>query len=173
MEFLGEFHPPIVHFAIALVIISVIFDFFGVLLKKDSLKNAGFWTLIVGGVAVVMAFITGHEAHELIEKAFEGTEAGERLELHEKVGTAVLIAVLLLTLFRVFISKKPDIRLMGIYLLMGFIVIAIVGLQGRIGGKLVYEYGIGVKPVLKEKLEKANNDNSSKENTNNNDNTEY
>ncbi len=157
MEFLGEIHPPIVHFAIALVIVSVIFDFFGLILKKDSLKNAGFWTLVVGAIAVVGAFITGHQAEELVEKAIEGSEAYKRLEIHETVGNFVLGLVLLLTAFRVFVSKKSDIRLMGIYLLLGFLVISVVGLQGRIGGKLVYEFGVGVKPVMTEKLNKSNN----------------
>ncbi|RUM56820.1 MAG: hypothetical protein DSY60_06080 [Persephonella sp.] len=157
MEFLGELHPPIVHFAIALVIVSVIFDFFGLILKKDSLKNAGFWTLVVGAIAVIGAFITGHQAEELVEKAIEGTETYKRLEIHETVGNFVLGAVLLLTAFRVFVNKKSDIRLMGIYLLLGFLVISVVGLQGRIGGKLVYEFGVGVKPVMTEELNKSNN----------------
>ncbi len=157
MEFLGEFHPPVVHFAIALVIVSVIFDFFGLILKKDSLKNAGFWTLVIGAIAVIGAFITGHQAEELVEKAIEGTEAYKRLEIHETVGNFVLGTVLLLTAFRVFVNKKSDIRLMGIYLLVGFLVISVVGLQGRIGGKLVYEFGVGVKPVITEKLNKSNN----------------
>lgn len=149
---LGELHPPIVHFAIALVITSVIFDFLGLVLKKESLKNAGFWTLMAGAIAVILAFITGHQAEELVEKFVEGTQAEKRLEIHETVGTILLGAVLILTGFRVFVSKKEDIRLMGIYILIGFIVMAIVGLQGRIGGKLVYEEGLGVKPVI-EKLQ--------------------
>ena len=155
MEFLGILHPPIVHFAIALVIISVIFDFFGVILKKDSLKNAGFWTLIAGVLAVILAFITGHQAHEIVEKVLEGTEMYKMVETHELIGTIVLISVLLLTAFRVLVSKKSDVRLMGIYLFVGFLVILIVGLQGRSGGKLVYEYGVGVKPVMSEQLNKS------------------
>ena len=145
-------HPPIVHFAIALVITSVIFDLFGSILKKESLKNAGFWTLIVGAIAVVGAFLTGHGAEEIVENAIKGTEAYKRLEIHETVGTVVLVAVLILTAFRIFLTKKSDIRLMGIYLLAGFIVLAIVGLQGRIGGILVYQFGVGVKPVMEKQL---------------------
>ena len=152
---MGGLHPAIVHFAISLVIISVIFDFFGLILKKESLKNAGFWTLIVGAFAVVGAFISGFGAEELVEKIIKGTESYKRLEIHENVGKIVLVFVLILTAFRVFLTKKSDIRLMGLYLLAGFIIVAIVGLQGRIGGKLVYEYGIGVKPVMEKQLNKS------------------
>ena len=148
MEFLGSLHPSIAHFAIALVIISIIFDVLGVALKKGSLKNAGYWTLLVGALAVIGAFITGHQAEELVEKFIEGTEAYKRLEIHETVGTVVLVAVLIQTAFRLFVAKKDDIRLTGIYLIVGLIVISIVALQGRIGGKLVYEFGVGVKPVM-------------------------
>lgn len=142
---LGELHPPIVHFAIALVIISIISDFLGITLKKESLKNTGFWTLMFGAVAVVLAFITGHQAEEVVEKSIEGTVAYKILENHEFIGTLTLISVLILAGFRFILNKVSDIRLMGIYLIVGFIVMAIVGLQGRIGGKLVYEYGVGVK----------------------------
>ncbi|RUM61602.1 MAG: hypothetical protein DSY66_01815 [Persephonella sp.] len=153
MEFLGNLHPPIVHFAVALVIISVIFDVLGVVLKKDSLKNAGYWTLLVGALAVIGAFITGHQAEEMVEKFIEGTEAYKRLEIYETIGTVVLVAVLIQIAFRLFIAKKDDIRLTGIYLILGLIVISIVALQGRIGGKIVYEFGVGVKPVMENMTE--------------------
>ena len=155
---LGELHPPIVHFAIALVITSVLFDLFGLILKKESLKNAGFWTLMAGAIAVILAFITGHQAEELVEKAIEGSQAYKRLEIHETVGTISLIMTLLLASFRILLTKITDVRLMGIYLIAGFIVMAIIGLQGRIGGKLVYEEGVGVKPVM-ENLLKNNKEN--------------
>ena len=155
---LGELHPPVVHFAIALVITSVLFDLFGLILKKESLKNAGFWTLMAGAIAVILAFITGHQAEELVEKAIEGSQAYKRLEIHETVGTISLIMTLLLASFRILLTKITDVRLMGIYLIAGFIVMAIIGLQGRIGGKLVYEEGIGVKPVM-ENLLKNNKEN--------------
>ncbi len=49
---MAELHPPIVHFAIALAIVGVIFDFVGLILRKESLKNAGFWTFVIGVIAV-------------------------------------------------------------------------------------------------------------------------
>ncbi|WP_457642844.1 DUF2231 domain-containing protein [Persephonella sp.] len=145
MEFLAQLHPPVVHFAVALVIIGVVFDIIGFILKKDSLKHAGFWSIMVGVVAVWGAAITGHQAEELIEHAVEGTKAYQVLEEHEELGEILPWVVSALGLYRLFLFFKPNNLLFIVYLIAGIAVSVAVGLQGRIGGKLVYEYGIGVK----------------------------
>ncbi|WP_457642249.1 DUF2231 domain-containing protein [Persephonella sp.] len=145
MEFLAQLHPPIIHFAIALVIIGVIFDIAGFVLKKDSLKHAGFWTIIIGAIAVWSAAISGHQAEELVEEAIKGTAAYQLLEQHEELGEILPWTTTLLGLFRIFLHFKPNNLLFGLYLLAGIAIAGMIGFQGRIGGKLVYEYGVGVK----------------------------
>ncbi|WP_456383299.1 DUF2231 domain-containing protein [Persephonella sp.] len=145
MEFLAEFHPPVVHFAIALVIMGVLFDIAGFVFKKESLKHAGFWSIMVGVVAVWGAAITGHQAEELVEHAIEGTKAYEILEEHEELGEVLPWVVSALGFFRLFLFFKENNLLFIGYLIAGLIVSGAIGLQGRIGGKLVYEYGVGVK----------------------------
>ncbi|NPA16998.1 MAG: DUF2231 domain-containing protein [Aquificae bacterium] len=145
MEFLAEFHPPVVHFAIALVIMGVLFDIAGFVLRKESLKHAGFWSIMVGVVAVWGAAITGHQAEELVEHAIEGTKAYEILEEHEELGEILPWVVSALGFFRLFLFFKENNLLFIGYLIAGLIVSGAIGLQGRIGGKLVYEYGVGVK----------------------------
>jgi uncharacterized membrane protein len=145
MEFLAQLHPPIVHFAVALIIIGVIFDILGFLLKKDSLKHAGFWTILVGAFAVWGAAISGHQAEELVEEAIKGTEAYKILEQHEELGELLPWLTTFLALFRVFIYFKPNNLLFGLYLLVGIVIAGLIGFQGRIGGDLVYKHGVGVK----------------------------
>ncbi len=43
-----EFHPIIVHFPIALLVLSVIFDFLGVFLRRWGLTTAATWMLLFG-----------------------------------------------------------------------------------------------------------------------------
>ena len=153
MEFLAEFHPPVVHFAIALVIMGVIFDLAGFILKKESLRHAGFWSLMAGVLAVWGAAITGHQAEEVVEHAIEGTAAYKILEEHEELGEILPWTVSVLGLFRLFLYFKPNNLLFMGYLVAGIIISGAIGLQGRIGGKLVYNYGVGVKNTINQQKE--------------------
>ncbi len=145
MDFLAELHPPVVHFAIALTIVGVLFDIAGFVLKKESLKHAGFWAFIVGVIAVWGAAITGHQAEELVEYMVEGTSIEDVLEKHEGIGEVLPWLFTVLGLFRIYLFFKEKTGLFILYLIAGLIAIGIIGYQGRIGGKLVYEYGVGVK----------------------------
>ncbi len=142
---MGELHPPVVHFAIALTIMGIIFDIAGFILKKESLKNAGFWTFIVGVLAVWGAAITGHGAEEVVEHLIEGTAAEELLETHEEIGEFLPWIFTILGLLRVYLFFKEKGSLFILYLIAGIVAVGIIGYQGRIGGKMVYEYGVGVK----------------------------
>lgn len=154
MEFLAQLHPPIVHFAVALIIIGVIFDILGFIFRNDSLKHAGFWTIIMGAVAVWGAAISGHQAEELVEEAVKGTGAYQLLEQHEEFGEILPWIVSVLGLFRLFLHFKKHNLLFGLYLIAGLVVAGMIGFQGRIGGKLVYEYGVGVK-TFQQQIEKG------------------
>ncbi len=145
MDFLSEFHPPVVHFAIALILTGVVFDIAGFVLNKKSLKNAGFWTIVFGAFAVWGAMFTGHYAEELIEDAVKGTPAYELLEQHEEIGEILPWIVSILAGLRIFLNLRPNKKLFIFYLAAGLVVAGMVGFQGRLGGKMVFEYGIGVK----------------------------
>ncbi|NPA13167.1 MAG: DUF2231 domain-containing protein [Aquificae bacterium] len=150
MEFLAQLHPPVVHFAIALVMMGVLFDLAGFVLKKNSLKNAGMWSIVVGALAMWVAGITGHQAEELIEHAIEGTKAYEVLEKHEELGEKLPWLATGLAVLRVYLNFRNNHLLFLGYILAGILVSGLVGLQGRIGGKLVYKYGVGVEKCMKD-----------------------
>ncbi len=145
---MAELHPPIVHFAIALTITGVIFDLLGFVLKKDSLKHAGFWTFIIGVLAVWGAMFSGEAAEEAVERFVEGTKIENVFESHEELGKLLPWIFTGLGLFRIYLYMKESVKLLIIYLVLAFIGIGLIGYQGRLGGKLVYEYGVGVKPVM-------------------------
>jgi len=145
MDFLAELHPPVVHFAIALILIGVLFDITGFIFNRESLKNAGFWTIVFGALAVWGAMFTGHYAEELVEEAIKGTEAYDLLEEHEEIGEILPWIVSILAGFRVFLNFRPNKKLFILYMAAGIVVAGMVGFQGRLGGKMVYEHGVGVK----------------------------
>jgi len=145
---MAELHPPIVHFAIALTIVGVIFDFVGLILRKESLKNAGFWTFVIGVIAVWGAMFSGESAEELVEKFIEGTSVEEIFETHEELGKILPWIFLFLGLFRIYLFIKENQKIFILYIIVAFVSIGLIGYQGRLGGIMVYEYGVGVKPVM-------------------------
>jgi len=77
-----DFHPFVVHFAVALLIISVLFDVVAVTTHRPHFENVGWWNLFIGFFASVFAVITGLYAknsanfgtgieHHLIERVFD------------------------------------------------------------------------------------------------------
>ena len=52
-------HPIFVHFPIAILALSVVFDLLSILLKKMDLERAGWWALLAGTVFLVAAIVTG------------------------------------------------------------------------------------------------------------------
>jgi len=142
---MAELHPPIVHFAIALTITGVLFEIIGFFLNKESLKQAGFWTFMAGVIAVWGAAISGHEAEEAVEKIIKGTPAEEILEKHEDKGKILPWIFTLLGLLRIYLYFKENKKMYIVYLLIALFCIGLIGYQGRLGGTMVYEYGVGVK----------------------------
>lgn len=90
---LAELHPIIVHFPIALLIVSVAFDITAVFLRRAGLTTAATWTLIFGvpgaGAALLSGWISEHDVSAAL--------AGSTLHLHKvcAVLTTVLFGTLL------------------------------------------------------------------------------
>jgi uncharacterized membrane protein len=134
-------HPPIVHFAIALTITGVIFEILYLITKKESFKNAGFWTFIFGAVSVVLAALTGHLAEEAVEDIARGV-AHDILETHEELGNILAGLFVFLGAFRIFVYIKDNMKLYYLYLVAAIVSVLLIAYQGNLGGKLVYEHGV-------------------------------
>lgn len=136
---MAELHPPVVHFAIALTMTGVIFEILGFILNKESLKHAGFWTFILGVIAVWGAMLTGNKAEESIED-FLTEDAKNILETHEQLGEILPYIFTVLGGLRLYLWFKENKKLYYIFLIAGIISIGFIGYQGKLGGTLVYEY---------------------------------
>lgn len=131
-------HPALVHFPIALLIVSVVLDATGVLLRQAGLTQAGFATLILGGLGAGVAALTGPD-----EDAKDAL-ARDVLIRHELF--AVLTVIVSLILIGVRIGNPQGLRgsvAFG-YLAGGIVLIVAVGITGYFGGELTYAHGVGV-----------------------------
>jgi len=68
LEFLAQFHPKIVHFPIAFLLVYLLLELWGVIFKRDFFSKAAHLFLLFGVQGALAAVLTGNQA----EDAFEG-----------------------------------------------------------------------------------------------------
>ncbi len=148
-------HPIFVHFTIALLIGSCLLLLGHVFFHPEWLRRALLLFLIPGTIASFGAVRSGQQDEALsknipeIHAAIEQhEEAGERVRLYFGILSVVVLVLLYL--------KKME--LSAVRWLLGLLAIAgilLVYQAGDFGGKLVYQRGAGVKPVI-ESFQKIN-----------------
>lgn len=134
----SHFHPMLVHFPIALIIVGFLADVASLFFKKEvCLSKAGFYFLLAGTLSAVLALLTG----AFFTSEMSGT-AGDIKETHELFAWITVIASIIALLFRVFLVVKKmeqsDLKWVGFAL---FCLAAIsVSITGFFGGSLVFNY---------------------------------
>lgn len=145
MEATAPWHPIIVHFAIVLVLVGIVFRFLSLAPRFAGLSGAAAGLLLAGTVAVLLAAISGDAAHEAVERI---PNAGAAVREHEKWGEAtrnVMVAVgvaeiLGLALRRGRWGRTLVLTSAGLCLVAAFVLFE----AGEHGGDLVYSYAGGV-----------------------------
>ena len=138
-------HPMIVHFPIALLMTSVLFDAASQMFKRESLRDGALWLLALGILGGIAASLTGSVAEEAAEKA---GIAESLIETHESLAFATLAIFSLLFVWRLYLRNQFTRQTLAIYLLVAIAGIGTLSATGYYGGDLVYEQGAGVKGVV-------------------------
>ncbi len=150
MDFLGNLHPKIIHFPIALFIIYALLETVGFIFKKEVFTKAAYIILVLGIVGAFGAVLTGHQAEEAWRNWT--SESKFFLEEHETYATITLWyffgLAILRTMFVINVEIKKKFIKHVMKMKIGFVVLALIGCYfvyetGEHGGKLVYKYGIG------------------------------
>ncbi len=149
MEFLAGLHPKLIHFPIAFLYIYVLLETAGVLSGKSFFQKSAHLFLFIGVLAAIAAVVSGNQAADIAAK-WKDKGAAIPMDLisdHEDFATITLWYFSgLLVLRTYFVIKK---RFQGAILYL-FIILALAGAYfiyqtGELGGKLVYDNGIGTE----------------------------
>jgi len=124
-------HVAAVHFPIALIVVSVVFDVLAVRRKNLALLNAAYYTAIVASIAAVPTIATGLLAWQL---QFEGQALRGNLRLHMVLAlfSSVMIWLVSWLHFRVQqrqLSSTPRLRLA-----VEFVTVFLTLFAGHVGG---------------------------------------
>ena len=145
LPWMDTIHPIVVHFVIAMALISVVFDMIGALTKRSNLFEVSFWNLLMATLAIFVAIIFGQ-----VEAGLASPYGASRdiLNFHSTIGWSLAGVLAVLTSWRyVARQKDPNILPKGFLILDGLLA-ALVVTQGYLGDKLVWIYGLHTVKVV-------------------------
>jgi uncharacterized membrane protein len=132
-----HFHPMVVHFPIALILMAFVADTFSLVIKKEPcLSKLGFYLQILGTLGAIAAVLTGEFFTK--EVTGQGAELKESHELFAYITMYVLIAASLFRLFLVY-SKRELSNLKWINYGLLLIAVITISISGFKGGSIVYD----------------------------------
>jgi uncharacterized membrane protein len=148
MPNLAQFHPQIVHFVIALLLVGVAMRVVSLTGKLRFTIPAGFTLLLIGTVAAWLAVRSGTDAHGPVERIPGARAAVIEHEEHGKMALNVFYVVALLEIAALAMAVRESLAKRAYWV---YVASAVVGLYGAFqlyeagehGGELVYSYGGG------------------------------
>ena len=145
LPWLDVIHPIVVHFVIAMALISVVFDLIGVVTRRQNLFEVSFWNLLVATVAIFVAIIFGQ-----VEAGLANPSGASRdiLNIHSTIGWSLAGVLAVLTGWRYVVRQKDPTVLPGGFLVVDGLLAALVFTQVYLGDKLVWVYGLHTVPVV-------------------------
>ena len=129
-------HPVVVHFPIALFLISLFFDALGLLRRDRMLAATGYLNLTVAAVTAPLALITGLLAWQF---AYGGISlAGLHGTLLQHLVLSVVTTILIWVLWGMRFSKRHEgfDTVKTPYIIIGLIALIIISITGHLGGYL-------------------------------------
>ena len=125
----------------ALLIGAVLFDLLAAVTRREGLRIASFWTLMLGTLGAAAAVISGLQAEDHIA---HGEAVHRIMETHERLAliTAGIFAVL--ALWRVLRETRMGQAERAVALALGLGGAGVLTATGVYGGRLVFEHAAGV-----------------------------
>ncbi len=144
LEALLPLHPHVVHFPVALTLTGVLFLALGLVRREERWWGYGQISLLLGWLGVLAAVVTG-----LVDQARAPQDPAvvAVLNQHITAGIALLIAAGLALYWPLRNKRLPS----GMtsarwgYLALLVLIVLLVVLEGWLGGRLVYDFGVGVR----------------------------
>jgi uncharacterized membrane protein len=136
---LQEVHPALVHFPIALVPTALVADTLGRIMDSEPLMETGRRLMPIAAASAALAGVFGLIAQESVKT---DERSDPILTTHRNLNAALVVATAAMATKRARRSKPG----LG-YLLMGAAGTATMVYSAYLGGRMVYEFGVGVSPA--------------------------
>ena len=137
-----ELHPALVHFPIAFIVLSFVFQLFTILIPKKIPDNLTLWALIPAAVSTIPTVISGQSMKNKINNIC--VEAQKSLEVHEVFANITTWGSLFICIIWIFITLNKNNNQSAQKLLFAFLTLLFVSVMitGYYGGLLVHVWEI-------------------------------
>ena len=147
MSFLPDpLHPALVHFPIALSLVAVVLELLSHHPRLRSLSGAAGLLLGLAAAGAVAAVLSGQAARD---EAVVPAGAAALLARHEDAGELAMWLLLAAVALRLLLAWRGWFVRWGAWLYLGFAAAAAAtaGYNGYMGGRMVFDHGVGTAPV--------------------------
>jgi len=124
-------HPVIIHFPIALFIISVAFDLLAIWRRNPALAKAAYYNLLAAALTAPVALASGLTAWQWL---LEGAKLKGNLLLHLIFALSASGMIWLLCGWRVRQRRFPERTPGRIYIVLALATVLLIALAGHLGG---------------------------------------
>ena len=151
LETLSQLHPIAVHIPIAILVVYILIEIFGLFKQRSEIEYMALFLLVIGLIGGIVSVITGNMEFQELQKNPSITQYHiYQIGRHSDMATLTMwyfIGILIIKFF-ILIKKKS-----GSLLHYFFVVLLLLGgyilyQTGKLGGILVYEYGIGTEHIF-------------------------
>ncbi len=148
-------HPFVVHFVVALPIIVLLIELFNLAFKSRAIGAINTFLIFLLVIAMGVAIITGDgDSKRALDLMNPDTKA--ILMEHKRIAVLAFYFVGLLLILKLLNAIFQRASLKIIYLIILIFSIVIICNAGKVGGELVYKYGVNVKVETKEPQKNSN-----------------
>ena len=137
-------HPATVHFAIVLPVVASVFGIIYLITKSESMSKISTRTTVIAALAMIGVWYTGSQAGPQIYD-FLSTQGKHELIEHKELGMYLAIAMGIIALIQFFGCQTKKFKFQALAIILLLVATATTFLQGKMGGELVYNYGMPFK----------------------------
>ena len=131
-------HPKVIHFPIALFIGAMGMEVLSLIFKKDNIHRTALHMYILATVITPFVVLTGLQEAEHLHLGHP------ILTIHKNFGLLTMWTSLISLPILWIINKQNPKILRAVFLVFLLIIATFVTVTGYNGGRMVYEYGVGV-----------------------------
>ncbi len=139
-------HPAIIHFPIVLSLIALLFEVLARHPRARSLEGAAGFLFVLAALGSVAAVLSGQAARD---EAVVPPTVLPLINRHEDLGELAMWLLLAVAVVRLLLAWRGWFKgvVPWVFLLLAAVAAGAVGYNGYLGGKMVFDHGLGTAPV--------------------------